>query len=204
MLPDGETPSDMPADCPASQFAIGFLVGLLVGEGHFGGDGRSPQVTLRMHVRHSSLFSWIQRTFPGGRLYGPYLHDGRHYFQWMARGEFLRDQLAPLIDSYLSTEIDSYSRARFDAMRTRYARRLGLPLVGSPSDGQDDMGDIPGSTDAGPSPLSDPGPQARAPGPRHAAQQVGDARLDQIFSELRQATARSATGEPDEDGPGFS
>lgn len=70
----------------ATQFEIGYLVGLLVGEGHFGGDGRSPQVTLRMHVRHEAIFRWIERTFPGGRLYGPYDHGGRHYLQWMARG----------------------------------------------------------------------------------------------------------------------
>ena len=33
----------------------GIVVGLLVGQGHFGGDGRQPQVTLRMHVRHEAL-----------------------------------------------------------------------------------------------------------------------------------------------------
>ena len=68
---------------------------MLVGEGHFGGDGRQPQVTLRMHVRHEALFNWIERTFPGGKLYGPYNHDGRHYFQWMARGNYLREVLVP-------------------------------------------------------------------------------------------------------------
>ena len=52
----------------ATQFEIGYLVGLLVGEGHFGGDGRRPQVTLRMHIRHEAIFRWIERTFPGGRL----------------------------------------------------------------------------------------------------------------------------------------
>ncbi len=33
--------------------------GILVGEGHFGGDGRQPQVTLRMHVDHEALFRWL-------------------------------------------------------------------------------------------------------------------------------------------------
>ena len=56
----------------ASEFEHGFLFGLLVGEGHFGGDGRQPQVTLRMHIRHEGLFRWLEATFPGGRLYGPY------------------------------------------------------------------------------------------------------------------------------------
>ena len=76
----------------------GVLVGILIGEGHFGGDGKQPHVTLRMHVDHESLFRWIMARF-GGRLYGPYprgtflreYHGGRHYFQWMARGTFLRE-----------------------------------------------------------------------------------------------------------------
>lgn len=98
----------------------GILVGLLVGEGHFGGDGRQPHVTLRMHTRHEELFRWIERTFPGGKLYGPYHHGGRSYFQWMARGPFLRDELVPLLDRHLVPGIDSYAHARYEAMKIRY------------------------------------------------------------------------------------
>lgn len=72
------------------QLALGILLGVLIGEGHFGGDGKQPQITLRMHVRHERLFAWLERQFPAGRLYGPYTHGGRSYYQWMARGEFLR------------------------------------------------------------------------------------------------------------------
>jgi hypothetical protein len=39
---------------------IGFLLGLLVGEGHFGGDGRQPQISLRMHTKHERLFRWLE------------------------------------------------------------------------------------------------------------------------------------------------
>ena len=70
----------------------GIIVGLLIGEGHFGGDGRQPQVTLRMHVRHEALLRWLVERLPRSRLYGPYDHGGRHYFQWMARGEALVDR----------------------------------------------------------------------------------------------------------------
>src|SRR5947209_5826612 len=49
----------------------GLVVGVLIGEGSFGGDGRYPQITLRMHVRHESLFRWLERLFPRSRLYGP-------------------------------------------------------------------------------------------------------------------------------------
>jgi hypothetical protein len=103
---------------------VGLLVGLLVGEGHFGGDGRQPQVTLRMHVRHEALFRWLERTFPGGRLYGPYDHGGRRYYQWMARGAFLRDTLVPLLEATLTPELDGYAHERFLEMLDRYRVRL--------------------------------------------------------------------------------
>ena len=127
-----------------TQFEVGFLVGLLVGEGHFGGDGRQPHVTLRMHVRHEAIFQWLERTFPGGRVYGPYNHDGRHYFQWMARGRYLRDELAPLLDQVLSPSLDRHSFERYQLMKARYPQLAGdLPATSSPyrripgSDGND-------------------------------------------------------------------
>jgi hypothetical protein len=115
--PDGETTSGGDA---ATAFEIGLLVGLLVGEGHFGGDGRQPQVTLRMHTDHERLFRWIEKTFPGGRLYGPYHHGGRSYFQWMARGRFLRERLLPILDSHLVAELDEKAFRRFGEMKKRY------------------------------------------------------------------------------------
>lgn len=114
----------------ATDFEKGLLVGLLVGEGTFGGDGRQPQVTLRMHVRHSALFAFIERAFPGGRVYGPYHHGGRHYLQWMARGSFLRDELLPLLEQHVTEQLDSYSSARLSQMCRRYASRLGRPPEG--------------------------------------------------------------------------
>jgi hypothetical protein len=110
-----------------TQFDFGFLVGLLVGEGHFGGDGRQPHVTLRMHVRHEAIFDWLQRTFPGGRVYGPYHHGGRDYLQWMARGAFLRDELAPVLDRFLSPSFDQHSFDRYQLMKTRYPQLAAGP-----------------------------------------------------------------------------
>lgn len=108
-----------------SDFDVGLLVGILVGEGHFGGDGRQPQITLRMHTDHEALFRWLERRLPGGRLYGPYHHANRHYFQWMARGAFLRDVLVPILDRHLTADIDAKAAARFAAMKARYG--LGGP-----------------------------------------------------------------------------
>ena len=103
-----------------SDFEIGFVVGVLVGEGHFGGDGKQPHITLRMHTDHERLFRWLEKKLPGGRLYGPYHHSGRSYFQWMARGPFLRNTLVPLIAEHLSPELDERAFTRFRAMRERY------------------------------------------------------------------------------------
>jgi hypothetical protein len=104
---------------PLDDVAAGYLLGLLAGEGHFGGDGRQPQVTLRMHVRHEKLFRWLQATFPESRLYGPYHHGGRDYYQWMARGAFLRQTLVPLLMSHREL-FDDYVAGRFDRMCASY------------------------------------------------------------------------------------
>jgi hypothetical protein len=103
-----------------TDFEEGFLLGVLVGEGHFGGDGRQPQVTLRMHVRHEQLFNWLAATVPGSKLYGPYHHGGRDYYQWMVRGKALREELLPLLTRHLA-EVDAHVRGRIQTMIDRYA-----------------------------------------------------------------------------------
>lgn len=107
-------------DPQSRDFRFGVFVGILVGEGHFGGDGRQPHITLKMHVVHEPLFRWIQKNFPGGRLYGPYSHSGRHFYQWMARGGYLRHRLVPLLKSVLSPDIDAKAFQRFSEMMRRY------------------------------------------------------------------------------------
>jgi hypothetical protein len=104
-----------------SDFDRGVIVGLLIGEGSFGGDGKQPQVTLRMHVRHEAIFNWLVERVPGSRLYGPYHHGGRSYFQWMARGRALVTGLLPLLESELGPDLDGHAASRFDQMRERYA-----------------------------------------------------------------------------------
>jgi hypothetical protein len=105
-----------------SEFDHGLLVGLLIGEGSFGGDGKQPQITLRMHVRHEALFRWLMDRFPDTRLYGPYHHGGRSYYQWMARGRALvRDVLPLLEEAFSAATLDDHASARFDLMRERYA-----------------------------------------------------------------------------------
>lgn len=104
-----------------SAFDRGVVVGLLIGEGSFGGDGKQPQVTLRMHTRHEALFHWLVARFPATRLYGPYHHGGRSYYQWMARGRALVTEVLPLLEAELDAGLDGYAAERLAAMCERYA-----------------------------------------------------------------------------------
>jgi hypothetical protein len=75
-----------------------------------------------MHTRHEQLFKWLFESF-GGRLYGPYDHGGRKYFQWMLRGRELREQMIPLL-----------VRSRIESMCARYSIPLA-PAASRPSAG---------------------------------------------------------------------
>jgi hypothetical protein len=74
-----------------------------------------------MHVRHEAIFRWLEARFPRCRLYGPYHHSGRSYYQWMARGRALVQDVLPLLETDLLAERDGHSAARFQAMCERYA-----------------------------------------------------------------------------------
>jgi hypothetical protein len=108
-----------------SPFDRGFLLGVLIGEGSFGGDGKQPQVTVRMHTRHENLFRWLETTVPGSRLYGPYHHGGRSYYQWMVRGQVLVDELIPVLQADLSADLDEHAAKRFADMCENYSTFIG-------------------------------------------------------------------------------
>ena len=104
-----------------SDFDRGVVVGLLVGEGSFGGDGKQPQITLRMHTRHEALFRWLIDRFPATKLYGPYHHGGRSYYQWMARGRALVVDVLPVLEARVVGELDGHAASRLREMTERYA-----------------------------------------------------------------------------------
>jgi len=106
---------------PLTDFETGVVVGLLLGQGSFGGDGRQPQVTVKMHVRHERLLRWLAERFPRTRLYGPYSYDGRTFYQWMARGRALVEDVLPYLDQGVVEGLDEHAGARLRAMRERYA-----------------------------------------------------------------------------------
>jgi hypothetical protein len=92
-----------------------------------------------MHVRHELLFRWLVDRFPRTRLYGPYTHGGRSYFQWMARGSALVQDVLPILEDRLSDGLDGHAASRLKAMCERYAsyiereRRRGLPEADGPT-----------------------------------------------------------------------
>ena len=106
---------------PLTPIEKGIVVGILIGEGSFGGDGKQPQITLRMHVRHEALFRWLVDRFPRSKLYGPYGHGGRSYYQWMARGTALVEDVLPVLEETLTDDLDAYAAQRLASMRERYA-----------------------------------------------------------------------------------
>ncbi len=112
-----------------NEYERGVLTGLLIGEGAFGGDGRTPQLVLRMHVRHEPLMRWLCQLFPRSRLYGPYHHGGRHYFQWMARGRCLSEDVLPELEGIET--LDPHAAERIGHMRSQYRQALSLPPEGT-------------------------------------------------------------------------
>ncbi|MFL5847227.1 MAG: hypothetical protein ACJ762_21330 [Solirubrobacteraceae bacterium] len=99
----------------------GIVCGLLLAQGSFGGDGRQPQITLRMHVRHETLLRWLTDRFPRSRLYGPYHHADRSYYQWMARGRGLVEDVLPVLEGVVTPALDIPAADRLQEMTRRYA-----------------------------------------------------------------------------------
>lgn len=104
-----------------SETERGLVAGILMSEGSFGGDGKQPHIMLRKHVRHESLMRWLVERFPRSRLYGPYHHGDRAYFQWVARGPALVEDVLPVLDALIVPELDEHAAARLAELRERYA-----------------------------------------------------------------------------------
>lgn len=108
-----------------TDFDAGLIIGTLAAQAHFGGDGRQPQVTLKLHVREEPLFRWLLEKFPAAKLYGPYSYDQkdgskREFFQLMFRGPALREGLIPLLDAHEWGHICPTAYERYLEMKERY------------------------------------------------------------------------------------
>ena len=101
-----------------SDFEIGVLTGLFSAEGSFGGDGRQPQLTLKLHPRRQPLADWLLETVEGSRLHGPYESGGRGWLQWSTRGKALVMLLEQIEEPIC--RLDAHAASRIEAMRSRY------------------------------------------------------------------------------------
>lgn len=120
----------------------GLIAGLLIAEGSFGGDGRQPQLTLKMHVRHERLLRWLVERFPRTKLYGPYEHGDRTFYQWMARGRALVLDVLPVLDEMGVDGLDTHAAERIRRMRERYAEAIRrLEGLREPRPGKDPGGE---------------------------------------------------------------
>ncbi|HEY4280244.1 MAG TPA: hypothetical protein VGM91_18625 [Conexibacter sp.] len=141
-------------------FEQGVFVGVIIGEGSFGGDGRQPQITLRMHTRHEALFHWLIDRFPSTKLYGPYHHGERSYYQWMARGPALVNDVLPLLEAALTEGLDEHASSRLAAMTSKYSGYIARTRARASDDAAGEAGsvnvdlaealDATGGTDAAP------------------------------------------------------
>jgi hypothetical protein len=71
------------------------------------------------------VFRWLVDRFPETRLYGPYHHGGRSYYQWMARGRVLVRDVLPLLEQHVDDELDGHAAERLRQMLERYAGYIG-------------------------------------------------------------------------------
>lgn len=97
----------------------GFILGFFTGQGSFGGDGRTPHLTLRMHPKHEQLLDKLTELIPGSKVFGPYINGGREYLQWMLRG----DELAKVVSEGLFEDLkewDPSSHQRYHEMVDTY------------------------------------------------------------------------------------
>jgi hypothetical protein len=78
-----------------------------------------------MHTRHEAIFRWLVDRFPSSRLYGPYHHGGRSYYQWMARGTTLVRDVLPLLEPAELSRLDGHAGERLQLMLDRYAAFIG-------------------------------------------------------------------------------
>ena len=68
----------------------------------------------------SVAIRWLKEKLPASKLYGPYNHGGRHYYQWMARGQALKEHLLPILMRHLDI-VDDHVRGRIEDMIRDYS-----------------------------------------------------------------------------------
>ena len=103
----------------------GIVVGLLIGEGYFGGDGRQPQVTLRMHVRHEALLRWLSSASRARASTGRTTTAGATTSSgWRAARRWWRT-CCRCSSAHITPDLDAHAHERLTTMTGRYADAIG-------------------------------------------------------------------------------
>ena len=89
-------------------FDIGYIMGLIAAGGSFTADRRQPSLQVKLHARDPFPLRHLADSL-GGRVYGPYRHQTRHYYTWLLRGSALKAAI-PLFRAYLP---ESWKREQF-------------------------------------------------------------------------------------------
>jgi len=121
-----------------SEFRCGYIMGLIVGEGYFTRDGLEPCMGMKLSAHDPRPLEEAQR-FLGGRLYGPYMHDGRYARVWLLRGQALR-RAVPILERYLP---ESRKREQFEAWRAGLRFEDPAPWTGLGNVGRGTLDDHP-------------------------------------------------------------
>jgi hypothetical protein len=91
------------------EFDIGYIMGLVVMDGSFTADRRQPYLQVKLHARDPFPLRFLADSL-GGRVYGPYRHETRHYYAWLLRGQALKAAV-PIFRAYLP---ESWKREQFE------------------------------------------------------------------------------------------
>jgi hypothetical protein len=111
------------------EFEIGYIMGLVVGEGSFTADREQPFLQVKFHARDPFPLRQLADSL-GGRVYGPYRHQSRHYYTWLLRGPALAAAV-PLFRAHLPA---SWKREQFERWLDRHRRHFSREQIdGSPT-----------------------------------------------------------------------
>ena len=103
------------------EFDVGYIMGLVVGEGSFTADRRQPYLQVKLHARDPFPLRHLADRL-GGRVYGPYRHQTRHYYVWLLRGTALRDAV-PIFQADLP---ESWKREQFERWLDQHSEFFAL------------------------------------------------------------------------------
>ena len=110
-----------PYNSTVREFDIGYIMGLVVGGGSFTADRRQPYLQVKLHVRDPFPLRHLAESL-GGRVYGPYHHQTRHYYAWLLRGSELKAAI-PMLRAYLP---ESWKREQFEQWLDQHSEYFAL------------------------------------------------------------------------------